>query len=257
MAGYRQIHPEIWDDPWFLELSSNEKLLFIYMFSNDRTSLSGLYEISKKQIAFETGLDKKFVSTTLDKFKEAEKIIADGNIYFIVNQFKRHFSRSPKVIIRVRKDIDSIRDCEPKRVCKCLYEVLIGYPYSIDTETHEDEDVNEDVNEVKDINEDVDVVHDNSPENLIKAFCDHTSLKPERGAEKIAGRLSKAGVICEDIIGAADFLNGSKDLKCVSFKSVEKSAIIERNRRKGRKKENDEDDYMRYLKGKYGEFGEY
>lgn len=146
-AGYRQIHPEIWGDPWFVELTSDEKLLFIYMFSNERTSLSGLYEISKRQISFDTKLSNSMVSATLEKFHNDKKIISDNNIYFVVNQFKRHFSRSPKVITRVRKDIDSIRECVPKEACKCLYAKLIGhpyntdivsidYPYNTDTETH-------------------------------------------------------------------------------------------------------------------------
>ena len=53
---YRQIHTEIWDDPWFLELESDAKLLFVYLFSNKRTNMIGLYELSPRQMAFETGL---------------------------------------------------------------------------------------------------------------------------------------------------------------------------------------------------------
>ena len=42
---YRQIYTEVWRDPWFLNLESDGKLLYIYLFSNERTNVLGLYEI--------------------------------------------------------------------------------------------------------------------------------------------------------------------------------------------------------------------
>ena len=157
-AGYRQIHPEIWSDPWFLELTPNEKLIFIYMFSNDRTSLSGLYEISVKQILFETGVPEQDFIDLIEKCKRDKKIVRDENIFFVVNLLKRHFSRSSKVITRIKNDVGCIPDCEPKRVFMDKYSQLIGYRYPIDTQTHEDED------EVKDKDE------DNSPPNFFSQF---------------------------------------------------------------------------------------
>ena len=150
-AGYRQIHPEIWDDPFILDLEPDEKLLFIYMFSNARSSLCGLYEISIKQIVFQTGLEEKRIIDTIKKFEDAGKIISENNIYFVVNQFKRHFSRSPKVITRVNTDIESICDCKPKTICIQKYEELYKGKYpihivsgkvemGIDTESYKDKD---------------------------------------------------------------------------------------------------------------------
>jgi len=133
MAGFRQIDPNMWSDPWTLELTSDEKLLWIYMFSNGRTSLSGLYEISEKQIKMETELDHDLISNTITKFVEDKKIVKEDNIYFVVNLLKRHFSKSPKVIIRVKDDIKNIKECEPKRACIKKYSELIGYEYSTDT----------------------------------------------------------------------------------------------------------------------------
>ena len=73
--SYRQIHSKIWTDPWFLDLSSNEKLVFIYLFSNDRVKLTGIYDISVKTIAYETGIDLSDVTAILDRFE------ADGKIH--------------------------------------------------------------------------------------------------------------------------------------------------------------------------------
>jgi len=52
MADYRQIHTRIWKDSWFIELEPCDKLLFIYLFSNERASVSGIYDISIKVMAF-------------------------------------------------------------------------------------------------------------------------------------------------------------------------------------------------------------
>jgi len=135
-TGYRQIHPEIWSDPWFAELSPQEKLIFIYLFSNERSSLSGLYEITLRQIAFDTCLDIKIISSALNKFQESGKISRQDNYIFVANLLKRHYSASPKIKTRIIGDVNNIPDCEPKRVWIQKYSELIGYRYGIDTETH-------------------------------------------------------------------------------------------------------------------------
>ena len=117
-------------------------------------------------------------------------------------------------------------------------------------------DKEEDI-DVEEIKNREDVEGNNAPQDLITTFTDYTKLKPGSNAEKIAADLVSAGVICEDVIKAVDFLNGSDKYKCVSFKSVQESAIYERNKRIGRNKENNREDYRRYIKGEHGEFGNY
>jgi hypothetical protein len=115
MANYRQIHTQIWRDNWFLDLAADEKLLFIYLFSNDASSLSGLYEIHERLIALETGLSPKRIKAILAKFEEANKVHYADGIVWIVNMQRYHPSSSYKVQTRIQKDIDSISDCEIKR----------------------------------------------------------------------------------------------------------------------------------------------
>ena len=69
MANYRQIHTQIWRDNWFLDLEADEKLLFIYLFSNDNSNLAGLYELHEKIIALETGLAKERIHEIIAKFE--------------------------------------------------------------------------------------------------------------------------------------------------------------------------------------------
>ena len=111
--------------------------------------------------------------------------------------------------------------------------------------------------EVKDEVE-VEVENDNNntqSKELITTFCEHTKLKAGKNAEESASYLSNAGVNNSDVINAIEFLKHSSQHKCVEFKSIKASAIIEMDKRKNKNNGDDPEDYRRYLKGKYGKFG--
>ena len=110
MAGYRQIHTQIWKDEWFIDLEPQEKLLFIYLFSNDLASISGLYRIPIKVITNETGLDREYVIRSLQKFEASKRVYyADGTMW-IVNMAKYHQSASGTVMTKVQKDVEMVPD---------------------------------------------------------------------------------------------------------------------------------------------------
>ena len=52
----RSIHTRIWGDGWFEKLNWSEKLLFIYVITNEHINLPGIYELSDRRILVETGL---------------------------------------------------------------------------------------------------------------------------------------------------------------------------------------------------------
>lgn len=114
MALYRQIHTHIWKDEWFLDLDAEEKLLFIYLFSNELSSVAGIYKIPLKVITFETGLDKAFVTKTLAKFGKAGKAYYEDGIAWVVNLRKYNESSSSKVQTRIDTDLSMIPDCPLK-----------------------------------------------------------------------------------------------------------------------------------------------
>ena len=67
MAKYRQVHLQMWRDSDFQNYSPQEKLLFIYLITNDLTNESGIYEISEKTISNETGIPVGKVVAILGK----------------------------------------------------------------------------------------------------------------------------------------------------------------------------------------------
>lgn len=138
MANYRQIHVSIWKDCWFLDLEPQEKLLFIYLFSNSETSMAGIYKIPFKVICFETGLSGEFVQTAIDSFTEDGKMMYEDGVIWIKNMMKFHSSKSPKVQTRIDNDLKNIPNCNVK----------IQYLYTIDTGSYKEEE--EDIEEDKD-----------------------------------------------------------------------------------------------------------
>lgn len=112
---YRNVDTSMWKDEWFLELTPEEKLLFVYLFSNENTLLTGLYKISLRVIEFETGLSKQFIVDTIgNKFSPANKVHYEDGVIWVVNLRKYNDSKSPKVIARIAWELKQIPECPIK-----------------------------------------------------------------------------------------------------------------------------------------------
>ena len=133
MSGYRQLHTHIWSDSWFIELEPDLKLLFIYLFSNERASICGLYELPIRTISFETGLDRDVIKKGLEIFNKADKVKYDfdASVVWVRNMLKYQGSPSPKVQTRIQADIKAVPDCDLKR--QALDSLSIPYRRGSDT----------------------------------------------------------------------------------------------------------------------------
>ena len=56
MAKYRPVHTKIWKDPDFEEYSKDQKLVFLYLITNEQTTESGIYPVTPKTVSNETGI---------------------------------------------------------------------------------------------------------------------------------------------------------------------------------------------------------
>lgn len=138
MAEFRYIHTRIWKDNWFCDLEEDAKLLFIYLFSNERASVSGIYELPLKYLVFETGLEKTRVLEIMGQFQVAKKVFYEDGIVWVVNLRKYNETSSDKVQTRLSKDIAVIPDSNILRIY-CQHH-NIPYPYRIDTPPNRDRD---------------------------------------------------------------------------------------------------------------------
>src|SRR5436309_789071 len=61
MATQRLVNTNFWKDTYIIDLDPTQKLLFLYFLTSPRTSLAGVYEISLREAAFDTGIDRDMV----------------------------------------------------------------------------------------------------------------------------------------------------------------------------------------------------
>lgn len=88
MAKKRYIADSFWSDSWIEDLDPLEKYLFLYLLTNQYVSVSGIYELKEKRMAFETGIDRDMVIKILGRFQDAGKIFYEDGMVFIVNFIK-------------------------------------------------------------------------------------------------------------------------------------------------------------------------
>lgn len=89
MAKLRSVSTAFWSDPFIEDLTPNEKLLFLYLVTNEKTNMLGIYESSIKKIAFETGLKKEEVNKALKGFERVNKVKYINNFVILIN-FMKH-----------------------------------------------------------------------------------------------------------------------------------------------------------------------
>lgn len=88
MSKLRSLNTVIWSDTWFEVLNPEEKLLFIYFVTNEKTNMLGVYEISLRKVSFETGIDVSKIGEYLKKFEADGKIRYASNRVLLLNFLK-------------------------------------------------------------------------------------------------------------------------------------------------------------------------
>jgi len=89
MARLRSISTAFWSDPFIEDCTPNEKLLFLYLITNEKTNMLGIYEASVKKIAFETGIPMEVVRKSLERFETIGRLRYIQNHVVLIN-FMKH-----------------------------------------------------------------------------------------------------------------------------------------------------------------------
>lgn len=96
MAKQRIVNTRFWDDSYIARLDPCAKLVFLYLLTNPLTTIAGVYELSLKRAAFDTGLAPKEIGAVLSQLETDKKIVRQDDWVGIVN-FIKHQSLNPKV----------------------------------------------------------------------------------------------------------------------------------------------------------------
>ena len=93
----RSINTRIWDDSWFSELPTEEKILWIYLITNQRTNMLGVYEISERKIAFDTNIPLERIRNAFKGFETLKKA-KYNNGYVILFNWVKNQAYNPNMI---------------------------------------------------------------------------------------------------------------------------------------------------------------
>ncbi len=96
MAKQRIINTKFWSDPYIQSLKPDEKLVYLYLLTNERTSICGIYEITENTISFDTGLTVPRLRQIVDSLIHANKLRKEGNWVYLTN-FNKHQKNNPSV----------------------------------------------------------------------------------------------------------------------------------------------------------------
>ncbi|PEN51099.1 DnaD domain-containing protein [Bacillus wiedmannii] len=115
MAVYRPVHVSFWQDAKVIEeMTPEDKLFNLYLLTNPCTTQIGVYQITKKQMAFDLGYSMESVNALLERFENHHKLVkynSETRELAIINWGKYNLNRGGKPIEDcVRKELDGVSD---------------------------------------------------------------------------------------------------------------------------------------------------
>ncbi|HBF4243822.1 TPA: hypothetical protein ACG3I4_003261 [Clostridioides difficile] len=117
MAVFRQIYTSFWTDPKVQEeWTPEDKFFFILLLSNPQTTQIGVYQVTKKQLAFWMGYSEESIRALMDRFINHHKCIKynpDTREIAIKNWGKYNLTKGGKPIVDLlNKELKEVKDIE-------------------------------------------------------------------------------------------------------------------------------------------------
>lgn len=94
MADYRPIKTSIWHDEWFFGLAPEEKIVWIFLLTNEHLHISGIYQLPKPLVRAFVGVDSS--DAIIEKFERDEKIVIREGWIFIKNYMRNQLKQINK-----------------------------------------------------------------------------------------------------------------------------------------------------------------
>lgn len=115
MATFRMVHTEFWNDPKIIEeMTPEDKYFFLYLLTNPNTTQIGIYQITKKQMAFDMGYSMETVNALLDRFTMHHQLVEynpDTREIAIKNWGKFNLRRGGKPMLDcVKSELKNVKD---------------------------------------------------------------------------------------------------------------------------------------------------
>jgi len=114
-----------WEDTYVSDLDPIEKLIFLYAITTHRISICGIYEVSLKAMALETGIDKDMLPKILKRLEKDKKISYQDGWLCVLN-YPKHQNYNKTTMVKAISN-------EIKQIPLEILDTFIGYGYPMDT----------------------------------------------------------------------------------------------------------------------------
>lgn len=131
MSKSRYINTKFWSDTYVDTLDPSEKLLFLYLLTNERTTISGAYELPLKIMAVETGFDKNMIEKIIKRFVSDDKMIHQDGWIVMLNSHKHQNLKNSKIVSGIQREFNEL----PLKIRVKLQE-LMSHTSVIDETSH-------------------------------------------------------------------------------------------------------------------------
>ena len=125
MATQRYISTSFWDDEWVQTLDPSEKLLYLYYMTSPLTNIAGVYKLTPKRVAFDTGFNLDTVNHIMQKFEKSRKAYRHGE-YIILPNWPKHQQWEKRD--GIRKGIAAVLKSLPEELIRFLSEAGYQFP---------------------------------------------------------------------------------------------------------------------------------
>ncbi|GAE31788.1 DnaD domain-containing protein [Halalkalibacter hemicellulosilyticus] len=115
MAKFRMVQTGFWHDPKVIEeMTPEDKFFFIYLLTNPQVTQIGIYRITKKLVAFETGFSIETVQLLFERFIHQHDLIRYNDKtreVAIKNWGKYNLKRGGKPMLDcIQKELEDVKD---------------------------------------------------------------------------------------------------------------------------------------------------
>lgn len=126
---YTPVHAKLWADSWFRQLNALDRYLFLYLLTNGRSELTGIYELPMDLMAAESGIDERDLRLTMLPRLEPKIYYREGWV-MVVNYQKYRTSDSPQLIKGIQKTIEALPSHIKEMAISYGYDMhMVSIPY--------------------------------------------------------------------------------------------------------------------------------
>ena len=112
MARYRKIDPRIWNDAKFSSLSSEAKLLFLYLLTTPAMTMLGAVPLRASAVAEELGFDaKRYGIRYQELYSKGIVEYDERGLFWVKNFLKYNAPDNPKVVMSWSNIIGLLPEC--------------------------------------------------------------------------------------------------------------------------------------------------